>query len=62
MNISIRPIDAEERKIAYSDPELDEPTGCIGHLRGDMGSSGKLFILLGKTIMSNSTISRSVWR
>lgn len=43
MNISIRPLDAEERKFAYSDPELDEPTGCIGHLRGDMGSSGKLF-------------------
>ena len=44
MDISIRTIKSEEIKYMYSQShQLNEQTGCIGHLRGDMDSDGEAF-------------------
>ena len=41
MNITIRPMLPSEHKYSYSQsPNLMACTGCIGHLRGNMGSNG----------------------
>ena len=41
MNITIRPMTKAEHKYSYTEsPQLMAQTGCIGHLRGDMGSNG----------------------
>ncbi|MCM1295926.1 MAG: hypothetical protein NC311_10330 [Muribaculaceae bacterium] len=44
MYFTIRPMRYEERKYAYDQSsQLASQTGCIGHLRGDFGSSGNGF-------------------
>ena len=41
MNITIRPMTKAEHKYSYTESsQLMAQTGCIGHLRGDMGSTG----------------------
>lgn len=44
MELRIRPMRYEERKYTYAQSsQLEGQTGCIGHLRGDFGSSGMKF-------------------
>lgn len=44
MNLTIRPMTPAERLYPYAQPEqIIDKAGSIGHLRGDMGSSGKEF-------------------
>ena len=44
MNMTIRPLRAEERKYTYAQShQLSMQTGSIGYLRGDFGSDGKEF-------------------
>ena len=44
MEMTIRPMTASERMYCYSQSQqIMAQTGCIGHLRGDMGSSGEQF-------------------
>lgn len=44
MKIDIRPMLPEEQRFSYTqEKEIMEHSGCIGHLRGDMGSDGKEF-------------------
>ncbi len=44
MNFTIRPMTRAERNYSYSqNQQLIGQTGCIGHLRGDMGSNGQAF-------------------
>lgn len=44
MNLNIRPMTQAEHKYSYSEIDaLMTAAGCIGHLRGDMGSEGKSF-------------------
>lgn len=44
MNLSIRPMTQAERNYCYSwSSHLMAAAGCIGHLRGDMGSDGEGF-------------------
>ncbi len=41
MNMTIRPLTPAERQFTYSQSQqIAEATGCIGHLRADMGSNG----------------------
>ena len=41
MKITIRPMTQAEHKYSYTESsQLMAQTGCIGHLRGDMGSDG----------------------
>ncbi len=43
-DMSIRPATPEEWKYAYTpSSQIQEQTGCIGHLRGDFGSMGNSF-------------------
>ena len=43
IRISIRPMTPDERNYGYTMPEHIEASGCIGHLRADMGSNGTGF-------------------
>ena len=44
MNLSIRPMSESERMYSYTQSrQIVSQTGCIGHLRADMGSNGKSF-------------------
>ena len=44
MEMTIRPMTEPERMYSYSQSQqIMAQTGCIGHLRGDMGSNGKGF-------------------
>lgn len=44
MDMTIRPMTGDERLYCYSQSQqLMVQTGCIGHLRGDMGSNGEQF-------------------
>ena len=44
MDMTIRPMTPQERKYSYTQSQqIMGQTGCIGHLRGDMDSSGKGF-------------------
>lgn len=44
MELTIRPMTSDERLYCYSQSQqLMAQTGCIGHLRGDMGSTGEQF-------------------
>ena len=43
MRINIRAMTPDERGFGYTQPELFETAGCIGHLRVDMGSTGTQF-------------------
>ena len=44
MEMTIRPMTVPERMYCYSQSQqIMAQTGCIGHLRGDMGSSGEQF-------------------
>ena len=44
MELTIRPMTAQERMYAYSQSsQIESQTGCIGHLRADMGSNGEGF-------------------
>ena len=41
MEMTIRPMTAQERLYAFTQSQqIMAQTGCIGHLRGDMGSTG----------------------
>ena len=41
MDMTIRPMSPEERAYSYShEDDVMQSSGCIGHLRGDMGSDG----------------------
>lgn len=43
MEFTIRPMTMPERMYCYTQSQqIMAQTGCIGHLRGDMGSSGKM--------------------
>ena len=41
--INIRAMTPDERGFAYTQPDLFETSGCIGHLRVDMGNTGTQF-------------------
>ncbi len=57
MNITIRPLRAEERKYTYAQShQLSMQTGSIGYLRGDFGSGGKEFY----TSWFNTAVSRKI--
>ncbi len=43
MEYEIQTAAPEEADFFYSNPEMDKELGCIGHLRGDFGQSGKAF-------------------
>ena len=43
MRINIRAMTPDERGFAYTQPDLFETSGCIGHLRVDMGNTGTQF-------------------
>ena len=44
MDMTIRPMTKPERMYSYTQSQqIMGQTGCIGHLRGDMGSDGKGF-------------------
>ena len=44
MELTIRPMTPQERMYAYSQSsQIESQTGCIGHLRADMGSNGEGF-------------------
>ena len=44
MDMTIRPMTGDERRYCYSQSQqLMAQTGCVGHLRGDMGSNGEQF-------------------
>lgn len=43
MRINIRAMTPDERGFSYTQPDLFEATGCIGHLRVDMGNTGTQF-------------------
>ena len=43
MRIMIRAMTPDERGFSYTQPELFEASGCIGHLRVDMGNTGTQF-------------------
>ena len=44
MNMTIRPATTAERNYTYTQSEeILQHSGCIGHLRADMGSNGKCF-------------------
>ncbi len=43
MEYEIQAAAPEEADFFYSNPEMDKELGCIGHLRGDFGQSGKAF-------------------
>lgn len=45
MDLTIRPMTPQERMYSYSQStQIESQTGCIGHLRGDLDSSGDAFI------------------
>lgn len=57
MNMTIRPLRAEERKYTYAQShQLSMQTGSIGYLRGDFGSDGKEFY----TFWFNTAESRKI--
>ena len=44
MELNLKPMSKLEQQYSYShDEELDAATLCLGHLRGDMGSTGNAF-------------------
>ena len=44
MELTIRPMTAQERMYAYSQSsQIESQTGCIGHLRADFGGTGEEF-------------------
>lgn len=43
LRITVRAATPDERGFSYTQPELFEASGCIGHLRADMGSTGTQF-------------------
>ena len=43
IRINIRAMTPDERGFAYTQPDLHEVSGCIGHLRVDMGNTGTQF-------------------
>ena len=43
LRIIIRVATPDERGFSYTQPELFESSGCIGHLRADMGNTGTQF-------------------
>ena len=43
LRINIRAMTPDERGFAYTQPDLLEVSGCIGHLRVDMGNTGTQF-------------------
>ena len=43
LRINIRAMTPDERGFAYTQPDLFETSGCIGHLRVDMGNTGTQF-------------------
>lgn len=44
MELKVREMTPQERNYCYSQsPQIEAQTGCIGHLRSDMGSNGKGF-------------------
>ena len=43
IRINIRAMTPDERGFAYTQPDLFETSGCIGHLRVDMGNTGTQF-------------------
>jgi len=43
LRINIRAMTPDERGFAYTQPDLFEVSGCIGHLRVDMGNTGTQF-------------------
>lgn len=44
MELNLKPMSKLEQQYSYSHGEaVDEATRCLGHLRGDMGSTGKAF-------------------
>jgi len=43
LRINIRAMTPDERGFGYTQPDLFEATGCIGHLRVDMGNTGTQF-------------------
>ena len=40
---TIKPYDPKNYNFFYSQADIDKELGCIGHLRGDFGSSGREF-------------------
>ena len=43
LRINIRAATPDERGFSYTQPDLLQATGCIGHLRADMGNTGTQF-------------------
>ena len=44
MELNLKPMSKLEQQYSYShDEAVDAATRCLGHLRGDMGSTGKAF-------------------
>ena len=43
LRITVRAATPDERGFSYTQPELIEKSGCIGHLRADMGNTGTQF-------------------
>lgn len=44
MELNLKPMSKLEQQYSYSHGEaVDAATRCLGHLRGDMGSTGKAF-------------------
>ena len=43
LRINIRAMTPDERGFSYTQPDLFEVSGCIGHLRVDMGNTGTQF-------------------
>lgn len=44
MDMTIRAMKPDERNYSYTqEKSVQKNTGCIGHLRGDMGRSGEEF-------------------
>ena len=48
MDMTIRAMKPDEQNYSYTqEKSVQKNTGCIGHLRGDMGRSGKEIIQAG---------------
>ena len=43
LRIMVRAATPDERGFSYTQPELFKDSGCIGHLRADLGSTGTEF-------------------
>ena len=43
LRIMVRAATPDERGFSYTQPELFKDSGCIGHLRADMGHTGTQF-------------------